>query len=84
MYSSGHLKKVCRCNSSGQVRDIRRCNSPGPGCSKLTMSLVNVSLKFVTFLSEIRQYVFVEKMSEVFAVQKLLTVFQHMYQCVWL
>ena len=30
--------------------------SPGPGCSKLTMSLVNVSLKFQTLISEIWQY----------------------------
>ena len=28
----------------------------GPGCSKLTMSLVNVSLKFQTLISEIIQY----------------------------
>ena len=30
--------------------------SPGPGCSKLTMSLVNVSLKFQTLISEICHY----------------------------
>ena len=29
---------------------------PGPGCSKLTTSLVNVSLKFQTLISDIRQY----------------------------
>ena len=28
----------------------------GPGCSKLTTSLVNVSLKFQTLISQIRQY----------------------------
>ena len=28
----------------------------GPGCSKLTTSLVNVSLKFQTFISQIHQY----------------------------
>ena len=27
-----------------------------PGCSKLTTSLVNISLKFQTLISEIRQY----------------------------
>ena len=32
------------------IRDIS-----GPGCSKLTTSLVNVSLKFQTLLSEICQ-----------------------------
>ena len=30
--------------------------APGPGCSKLTMSLVNVSLKFQTLISNICQY----------------------------
>ena len=29
---------------------------PGPGCSKLTTSLVNVSLKFQTLITSIRQY----------------------------
>ena len=28
----------------------------GPGCSKLTMSLVNVSLKFQMLISQIHQY----------------------------
>ena len=36
------------------------CN-PGPGCSKLTMSLVNVSLKFQTLISQIRQYFLLKK-----------------------
>ena len=34
---------------------------PGPGCSKLTTSLVNVSLKFQTLISEIRQYFLLKK-----------------------
>ena len=33
----------------------------GPGCSKLTTSLVNVSLKFQTLISEIRQYFLLKK-----------------------
>ena len=37
------------------------CLSPRPGCSKLTMSLVNVSLKFQILISNICQYFFVEK-----------------------
>ena len=32
-----------------------------PGCSTLTMSLVDVSLKFQTFISYIRQYVLLKK-----------------------
>ena len=50
--------------------------SPGPGCSKLTMSLVNVSLKFQMLISEIIQYFLFKKMWKVFAVQKLLSFFQ--------
>ena len=34
---------------------------PGPGCSKLTMSLVNVSLKFQTLMSKICQYFLLKK-----------------------
>ena len=33
----------------------------GPGCSKLTMSLVNVSLKFQTLISEICHYFLLKK-----------------------
>ena len=34
---------------------------PGPGCSKLTMSLVNISLKFQTLISKIHQYFLLKK-----------------------
>ena len=47
----------------------------GPGCSKLTTSLVNVLLKFQTSISNICQYFLLKKMCEAFAVQKLLTFF---------
>ena len=40
---------------------------PRPGYSKLTTSLVNVSLKFQMLISQICQYFFVEKMCEAFA-----------------
>ena len=35
---------------------------PWPGCSKQTMSLVNVSLNFQKVISQTCQYFFVEKM----------------------
>ena len=35
--------------------------SSGPGCSKLTTSLVNVSLKFQTLITEIGQYFLLKK-----------------------
>ena len=47
--------------------------SPGPGCSKLKTSLVNVSLNFQKLISQICQYFFVEKMG---GVQKLLSFFK--------
>ena len=34
---------------------------PGPGCSKLTISLDNVSLKFQTLIYQIRQYFLLKK-----------------------
>ena len=34
---------------------------PGPGCSKLTTSLVNVSLKFQMLISQIFQYFLLKK-----------------------
>ena len=37
--------------------------SSGPGCSKLTTSLVNVSLKFLTLISEMCQYFSEQKIS---------------------
>ena len=36
-------------------------SSSGPSCSKLTTSLVNVSLKFQTLLSNIRHYFLLKK-----------------------
>ena len=48
----------------------------GPSCSKLTMSLVNDSLKFQMAVLQIQLLFFVEKMSESSAVQRILTFFQ--------
>ena len=50
--------------------------TPGPGCSKLTRSLVNETLKFQTLISQICQYFLLKKMREAFALQKLLSFFQ--------
>ena len=46
--------------------------STGPGCSKLTMSLVNVSLKFQMLISLIHQYFLLKKCEKLL----LLTFFQ--------
>ena len=46
------------------------------GCSKLTMLLVNVLLKFLTLIPDLCQYFLLKKMREAFAEQKLLSFFQ--------
>ena len=56
----------------------------GPGCSKLTTTLVNILLKFQKLISEMCQYLLLKKMKEAFALQKLLSFFQQKYQCIWL
>ena len=49
----------------------------GPGCSKLTVSLVNVSLIFQTFISEICQYFLLKKCEKLLhCLQKRLSFFQ--------
>ena len=51
----------------------------GPDCSKLTTSLVNVSLKFQMLISQIHQYFLLkkcEKLLQCKSVQKLFTFFQ--------
>ena len=47
----------------------------GTGCSKLTTSLVNVSLKFQTLTSQISRNFLLKKMCKAFAL-KLLSFFQ--------
>ena len=42
--------------SMGILTDYGCDKTPGPGCSKLTTLLVNVSLKFQMLISEICQY----------------------------
>ena len=56
---------------------VTQCNksmSLGPGCSKLTTSLVNVSLKLQMLISQIHQYFCCKKYGKL--LQKLLTFFQ--------
>ena len=69
-----YLLDVCyvRVVTDGQV---------GLGCSKLTTSFVNPSLKFQTLISQLRQY-FLLKKCESFC--KLLSFFQQKYHCIWL
>ena len=57
----------------------------GPGCSKLTTLLVNVLLKFLTLMSQIHQYFFVEKTVRSFCIAKASLIYStKKYQCIWL
>ena len=48
----------------------------GPICSKLTTSLVNVSLKFQMLISQIQQYFLLKKCEKLYCNKK--------FQCIWL
>ena len=63
--------------------EVLDCYSPGSGCSKLTTSLVNVSLKFQTLISDIRQY-FCRKIVRKFCSAKASLIFPTKVQGMWL
>ena len=56
----------------------------GPGVSKLTTSLVNVSLKFQTLISQIYQYFLLKKCEKLLHCKSLSHCFIKKCQCVWL
>ena len=60
-----------------------RIYQPGPSCSKLTMLLIEVSLKFQTFISEICQYFLLKKCEKLLHC-KSVSFFQQKYHCIWL
>ena len=63
VFSATNIKSFC--NAKAPYYFSAKILTPlilsGPGCSKLTTSLVNVSLKFQTLLSEIFQYFLLKK-----------------------
>ena len=58
---------------SGLVMDSS--HRSGPGCSKLTTSLVNVSLKFQTLISQICQYFLLKKCEKLLQCKKNISVY---------
>ena len=56
---------------------------PGPGCSKLTTSLVNVLLKFQTLISNICQYFLLKKCEKLLPCKSFSHFFNKKYQCIW-
>ena len=49
-------------NSLSDIPNMTLAVDPGPSCSKLTTSLVNVSLKFQTLILQIHCYFLLKKM----------------------
>ena len=58
--------------------------SSGPGCSKLTTLLGNVSLKFQTLLSDIHQYFLLKKCEKLLQCKSFSHLFNKKFQCIWL
>ena len=58
-------------------------NRSGPGCSNLTMSLVNVSLKFQMLKSEIRHYFLSKKCEKLLQCKSFFHFFNKKFQCFW-
>ena len=59
-------------------------SASGPSCSKLTTSLVNVSLKFQMQISEIRQYLLLKTFRKLLQCKSFSHFFQQKYQYIWL
>ena len=53
-FRNNYIYQIFQASANNAIR-------PGPGCSKLTMSLVNVLLKFQTLISQICQYLLLKK-----------------------
>ena len=56
--------------------------SPGPGCSKLTTSLVNVSLKFQTLISQKCQNFLLRKLEKLLQCNSFSNFFNKKFQCI--
>ena len=56
----------------------------GPGCSKLTTSLVNVSLNFQKLISKICQYFLLIKCEKLLQCKSFSHFFSKKIQCIWL
>ena len=54
-------------------------NRPGPGCS-----LVNISLRFQTLISNICQYFLLKKCEKLLHCKSFSHFFNKKYQCIWL
>ena len=69
VYSGMHYDNIC---------------IPGPSCSKLTTSLVNVSLKCQTLISQTHQYFLLKKCENLLHCKSFSHFVNKKYQCIWL
>ena len=75
---------VCGKNTDSNLHLQKHDTQPGPGCSKLTTSLVNVTLKFQTLISQICQYCLLKKCEKLLHCKSFSHFFNKKYQCFWL
>ena len=57
---------------------------PRPGCSKLTTSLVNETLKFQTLISQICQYFLLKKYEKLLQCKSFSHFCNKKHHCIWL
>ena len=67
-----------------EVDSIQLYYIPGPGCSKLTTLLVNVSLNSEKLISQICQYFLLKKWEKLLHCKSFSNFFNKKYQCIWL
>ena len=72
-----HVREICCMSSVNKNQPDKLLQArhlvlfiSGPGCSKLTTSLVNVSLKFQTLISRICQYFLLKKCEKLLQCKK--------------
>ena len=81
------VHKWCEQRLSKKVyykRGICKQARPGPGCSKLTTSLVNETLKFQMLISQICQYFLLKKCEKLLHCKSFSHFFNKKFQSIWL
>ena len=58
--------------------------TPGLGCSKLRMTLGNISLNFQELISQICQYFLLKKCEKLLQCKSFSHYFNKKFQCIWL
>ena len=71
-------------NFADQLENRMLHLSTGPGCSKLTTSLVKVVLNFQKLISQICQYFLLKKDEKLLQCKSFSHFFNKKFQCIWL